>query len=122
MLGHLREFHKNPVSMLGRGWREHGDLVRFRLGPREFFLFTGPEAHDFYFRAPEDELDARAVYQFMVPIFGPGVAYDVSTDIMGEQLGFLYPALREAAMAQLCPYHVRGDQPLRRRARRQRRG
>ena len=98
LLGHLREFHKDPVSMLGRGWREHGDLVRFRLGPREFYLFTGPEAHDFYFRAPEDQLDARAVYQFMVPIFGPGVAYDVSTDIMGEQLGFLYPALREAAM------------------------
>ena len=98
LLGHLREFHKDPVAMLGRGWREHGDLVRFRLGPREFYLFTGPEAHDFYFRAPEDQLDARAVYQFMVPIFGPGVAYDVSTDIMGEQLGFLYPALREAAM------------------------
>ena len=98
LLGHLREFHKDPVSMLGRGWREHGDLVRFRLGPREFYLFTGPEAHDFYFRAPEDQLEARAVYQFTVPIFGRGVAYDVSPDIMSEQLGFLYPALRDAAM------------------------
>ena len=33
-----------------------------------------------------------------MPIFGRGVAYDVSPDIMSEQLGFLYPALRDAAM------------------------
>ena len=98
MLGHLPEFQKDPVSMLGRAWREHGDLARFRLGTREFYLFTGPEAHDCYFRAPEDQLDARAVYQFTVPIFGRGVAYDVSPDIMSEQLGFLYPSLRDAAM------------------------
>ncbi len=84
--------------MLSRGWREKGELVRFRLGPREFVLFTGPEAHDFYFRAPEDQLNAKAVYQFTVPIFGRGVAYDVSPEIMTEQLGFLFPALRETAM------------------------
>ena len=98
LLGHLLDFQKDPVAMLTRGWREHGDLVRFRLGPREFVLFTGPEAHDFYFRAPEDQLSAKAVYQFTVPIFGRGVAYDVSPEIMDEQLGFLFPALREAAM------------------------
>ncbi|MXW20100.1 MAG: cytochrome P450, partial [Gammaproteobacteria bacterium] len=64
LLGHLPEFQRDPVAMLDRCRREHGELVRFRLGPREFVLFTGPEAHDCYFRAPEDQLDARAVYQF----------------------------------------------------------
>ena len=98
MLGHLAEFQRDPVAMLERCWREHGELVRFRLGPREFVLFTGPEAHDCYFRAPEEQLDARAVYQFTVPVFGRGVAYDVAPEIMAEQLGFLYPALREAPM------------------------
>ena len=84
--------------MLSRGWREHGELVQFQLGPRTFVLFTGPDAHDFYFRAPEDQLNAKAVYQFTIPIFGRGVAYDVSPELMAEQLGFLFPALREAAM------------------------
>ena len=98
LIGHLSAFLKNPISMLSRGWREQGELVRFRLGPREFVLFTGPEAHDCYFRAPEDQLSAKAVYQFTVPIFGRGVAYDASPEIMDEQLGFLFPALREAAM------------------------
>ncbi len=88
--------------MLSRGSREHGDLVRFRLGHRKFVLFAGPEAHDCYFRAPEDQLNAKAVYQFTVPIFGRGVAYDVPPELMAEQLGFLFPALREAAMQRFA--------------------
>ncbi len=102
LIGHLLDFLKNPVSMLDRGWREQGELIRFRLGPREFVLFTGPEAHDCYFRAPEDQLSAKAVYQFTVPIFGRGVAYDASPELMDEQLGFLFPALREAAMRRFA--------------------
>ena len=102
LIGHLRDFRRNPVSMLSRGWREQGEIVRFRLGPRDCVLFTGPEAHDAYFRAPEEQLDAKAVYQFTVPIFGRGVAYDVAPEIMDEQLGFLYPALRDSAMRRFA--------------------
>ena len=98
LLGHLREFQREPVAMLLRARRDHGDLVRFRLGPRRFVLFAGPEAHDAYFRAPEEQLGAKDVYQFTVPIFGRGVAYDVSPELMDEQLGFLFPALRESAL------------------------
>ena len=101
LLGHLVEFQKDPVAMLTR-CTEHGDLVRFRLGPREFALFAGPRAHDCYFRAPEDQLNAKAVYQFTVPIFGRGVAYDASAELMDEQVGFLFPALREAALQRFA--------------------
>ena len=102
LIGNLPEFQRDPVAMLSRGWREHGELYRFRLGLRDFVLFTGPEAHDFYFRAPEDQLNAKAVYRFTVPIFGRGVAYDTSPEIMAEQLAFLFPALREAAMRKFA--------------------
>ena len=102
LIGHLLDFQNDPISLLSRGWRERGELVRFRLGPREFVLFTGPEAHDSYFRAPEDQLNAKAVYQFTVPIFGRGVAYDVAPELMAEQLGFLFPALRGAAMCKFA--------------------
>ena len=98
MLGHLAQFQKDPVSTLHRGWRDHGEIFRLRLGPRDLVLFVGPEAHDFYFRASDDELDAKAVYQFTVPIFGRGVAYDVAPEIMSEQLGFLFPALGTPSM------------------------
>ncbi len=102
LVGHLPEFVKDPVALLHRGWQEQGELFRFRIGPRNFALFTGPEAHDFYFRAPEDQLNAKAVYQFTVPIFGRGVAYDVAPELMAEQLGFLFPALRESAMRRFA--------------------
>ena len=102
LIGHLREFQRDPVAMLSRGCREHGDLFRFRLGVRDFVLFAGPEAHDFYFRAPETQLNAKAVYRFTVPVFGRGVAYDTSPEIMAEQLGFLFPALREAPMRKFA--------------------
>ena len=98
LLGHLWEFQKDPVAMLARGARERGELFQFRLGPRDFVLFSGPEAHDAYFKAPNEQLDAKSVYQFTVPIFGQGVAYDVSPELMTEQLGFLFPALRESSM------------------------
>jgi len=98
LLGHLREFQRDPVAMLCRGWRENGELFQFRIGPRKFVVFAGPEAHHAYFKAPEETLDAKSVYQFTVPIFGRGVAYDVSSEVMTEQLGFLFPALRESAM------------------------
>ncbi|MXZ30583.1 MAG: cytochrome P450 [Acidimicrobiia bacterium] len=103
LVGHLREFQREPVAMLRRAAHDHGDLVRFRLGPRQFVIFSGPEAHDAYFRAPETQLSAKDVYQFTVPIFGRGVAYDVSTELMDEQLGFLYPALRESMMETFPP-------------------
>ncbi len=102
LIGHLPDFLKDPVSLLDRGWQEQGELFRFRIGPRDFVLFTGPEAHDCYFRAPEDQLNAKDVYQFTVPIFGRGVAYDVTPELMAEQLGFLYPALRESAMRRFA--------------------
>ena len=104
LIGHLRDFVKDPVLMLSRGWRQHGELVRFRLGPKECVLFAGPEAHDCYFGAPDEQLDAKAVYQFTVPIFGRGVAYDVAPEIMDEQLGFLYPALRDSAMRRFAGF------------------
>ena len=47
-------------------------------------------------------LDAKPVYRFTVPIFGRGVAYDTSPEIMAEQLGFLFPALRDAAMRKFA--------------------
>lgn len=102
LIGHLRDFQRDPVAMLSRGWGQLGDLYQFKLGPRQFVLFAGPEAHDAFFSAPEEQLNAKSVYQFTVPIFGRGVAYDVAPSIMDEQLGFLYPALRDAAMQQFA--------------------
>ncbi len=102
LLGHFTEFQRDPVAMLSRGYNTHGELFQFKLGPKNFVLFAGLDAHDFYFRAKETQLNAKIVYRFTVPVFGNGVAYDTSPEIMAEQLGFLFPALREAPMRRFA--------------------
>ncbi len=98
ILGLALALQRDPLGLLLPAWREHGALFQLRLGGRDFVLFAGPEAHDAYFRAPDDQLSAREGYQFTVPIFGRGVAYDVLPERMAEQLGFLAPLLKGAAM------------------------
>lgn len=98
ILGQALALQRDPLGLLLPAWQEHGELFQFRLGGRDFVLFAGPEAHDAYFRAPDDQLSAREGYQFTVPIFGQGVAYDVVPERMAEQLGFLAPLLKGAAM------------------------
>jgi len=97
-LGHAPAFHRNPVGFLEEGRRRHGDIFRFKLCGRDVYALLSPRGHQAFFRASDDELSAREAYRFTVPIFGPGVAYAVSSELMDEQLRLLHPALRDDAM------------------------
>jgi sterol 14-demethylase len=94
-LGHAIEFRRNPVALLRRGRARFGDVFSFRLPGARVAVLSGPDAHAAYFAAPETVLSAREVYQFTVPIFGNGVVYDVVPEVLDEQMGFLFPALRD---------------------------
>jgi len=48
--------------------------------------------------SPDAILSAREAYQFTVPIFGKGVAYDATPDVMDQQLRMVHPALRDEKM------------------------
>lgn len=43
LLGHLGAFKKQPLEMLSAWWRQHGDALRFRLGPKTLHLFSHPD-------------------------------------------------------------------------------
>lgn len=94
-LGHAYAFWRRPVDLLRRGQKEFGDVWSLNLGGRRATVLTGPSASESFFRAPEDVLNARECYQFTVPVFGPGVAYDVTPAEMDRQLSFVHPALSE---------------------------
>ena len=98
LLGHFIEFLRGPIELMQRARDEAGELVRFKILNRDMVLFTGTEAHEAYFRAPDDQFNQREAYQFMVPVFGKGVVYDVEPEIMYEQLGMVVPALRISRM------------------------
>jgi sterol 14-demethylase len=58
-------------------------------------VLTGPEGNEAFFRASDEVLSARECYQFTIPVFGPGVAYDVPAKEMDRQLAFVHPAVTE---------------------------
>jgi sterol 14-demethylase len=89
------EFHRDPAGLLRRGRDRFGEIFSFLLAGKLVTVLTGPEANEAFFHAPDDQLSAKEAYQFTVPIFGKGIAYDVSPDVMSEQLGLLFPALRD---------------------------
>lgn len=107
-LGHALEFRRNPVALLGRGRARFGDIFSFRLAGSRVTALTGPRAQAAFFQAPDDQLSAREVYRFMIPIFGRGVAYDAVPEVMDEQMGFFFPALREERLQAYA--HVMQDE------------
>jgi len=94
-LGHAIEFHRDPAGLLQRGRDRFGEIFSFLLAGKLVTVLTGPRANEAFFHAADDQLSAKEAYQFTVPIFGKGIAYDVSPDVMSEQLGLLFPALRD---------------------------
>jgi sterol 14alpha-demethylase len=97
VLGHALELNRRPVDLLMRGRRRYGDLFRIALpGSPETIVMTGPSAQEKFFRLSEPDMSMREVYRLMTPIFGKGIAYDASPEIMQEQLGFFHAALRES--------------------------
>jgi len=103
-LGHAVDFYRRPVDFLGRARRQHGECFRFPLAGKQVNAFIGPRAHEAVFRAPDDQLGARDVYQFMVPIFGKGIVYDSPPALMDEQLGFVFPALKDERLRRYAAF------------------
>ncbi len=43
LLGHLGTFKKRPLETMSEWWRQYGDALRFRLGPKTLHLFSHPD-------------------------------------------------------------------------------
>jgi len=84
--GHLEELRSNPIGLMRRVREECGDVGQFRLADKEVVLLTGARANEFFFRAPEEELDQAEAYPFMTPIFGEGVIFDAPPERRREML------------------------------------
>ncbi len=84
--GHLGELRRDPIGLMQRVRAECGDVGRFDLAGRPVILLSGAEANEFFFRAPDADLDQAEAYPFMTPIFGKGVVFDASPERRREAL------------------------------------
>jgi sterol 14-demethylase len=83
---HLNELRSDPIGLMKRVRQECGDVGTFKLETRNVVLLTDAGANEFFFRAPEEELDQAEAYPFMTPIFGEGVVFDASPERRREML------------------------------------
>ena len=83
---HLDELCRDPIALMARVRAECGDVGEFTIGSRDVVLVTGADANEFYFRAPEEQLDQAEAYPFMTPIFGKGVVFDAPPERRREML------------------------------------
>ncbi|MFD1543741.1 cytochrome P450 [Nonomuraea guangzhouensis] len=83
---HLEELRTDPIALMRRVREECGAVGEFRLGGRPVVLLSGAEANEFFFRAPDEELDQAEAYPFMTPIFGEGVVFDATPEQRREAL------------------------------------
>ncbi|HEX9030344.1 MAG TPA: cytochrome P450 [Streptosporangiaceae bacterium] len=84
--GHLEELRSDPIALMRRVRDECGDVGTFDLAGRPVILLSGSEANEFFFRAPDEDLDQAEAYPFMTPIFGKGVVFDASPERRREAL------------------------------------
>jgi sterol 14-demethylase len=83
---HLDELRSDPIGLMRRVREECGDVGEFRLAGRPVVLLSGAEANEFFFRAPDEDLDQAEAYPFMTPIFGEGVVFDATPEQRREAL------------------------------------
>ena len=94
--GHLEDLRTDPIELMARVRAECGDVGEFRLADRPVVLLSGAEANEWFFRAPEEDLDQAEAYPFMTPIFGEGVVFDAPPERRREMLH--NQALRDSFM------------------------
>src|SRR5262245_49040413 len=95
LLGHAAKLKLGPMELLDEGRRQFGEIFALNLCGQRTAVLSGPKANEAFFRAGDDQFSTREAYQLLVPIFGKGIVYDSPPAIMDEQLGFLFPALKE---------------------------
>lgn len=108
--GHFQEFSTEPIRFLHRAYAECGELAEFDVAGLRTVLMVGAEAHEAFFRADENQLNAAAAYQMMVPIFGEGIQYGAEPDIGTQQLRIQQHGLRHKRMIGYVPTVVQETQ------------
>ncbi len=83
---HLEELRRDPIALMQRLRAECGDVGAFDLAGRPVILLSGADANEYFFRAPDEDLDQAGAYPFMTPIFGKGVVFDASPERRREAL------------------------------------
>lgn len=71
LIGHLLEFATTAERVIWRGYHEHGNVFRIRVGRREVIALLGRDYSNLFFKNKTQALSTRAAYPFFATMFAP---------------------------------------------------
>ena len=94
------------MLLMDEGYKTKGEVFTVPVLHKRITFLLGPHASPHFFKANDDEMSQKEVYEFNVPTFGPGVVFDVDHKVRAEQFRFFADALRSARLALYVPQFV----------------
>jgi sterol 14-demethylase len=103
VVGHAAQFLSNQLRLLERGYAEHGEIFRLRLGRRPAIVMVGPERAKWVFKHTDDHtLSIGPSLAFTQYLFGPDFYFLAPPDEYQHQRETLLPLFR----AHMAPSHL----------------
>lgn len=87
-------FASNPLKFATEMYEKHGEVYTLNILGKRLTFLVGPEAHAPFLAGNDRDMDQNEPYRFAVPLFGPGVVYDVDLATRNQQLRFMRDTLK----------------------------
>ncbi len=91
VLGHLIEFIRTPIELIGRGHREVGDVFSLRLPGKRAVVLLGTAHNRFFFGETDRKLSIRTAYPFFERMFAPEFYFFAGLDEYRRQREIVVP-------------------------------
>jgi len=99
LVGHAAQFLRDQLRLLERGYAEHGDIFRLRLGRRLAVVMVGPELAHWVFKHTDDlDLSIGPSLAFTRRLFGPDFYFLAEPEEYQHQRETLLPLFRGKMM------------------------
>jgi sterol 14alpha-demethylase len=92
--GHAIEFLRDHQRLLARGYAEHGEIFRLRLGRRHAVFLLGQDLTRWYFKETDHTLLIGPSLEFTADLFGPNLYYNADPDEYQRQREIGLPLFR----------------------------
>src|ERR1022692_123505 len=94
VVGHALQFLRDQRRLLERGYAEHGEIFRLRLGRRPAVVLLGPALARWGFKETDRSLLIGPSLAFTIDLFGPGFYYLAEPDEYQHQRQIMLPLFR----------------------------
>eukprot|EP00891_Asterochloris_glomerata_P008191 jgi/Astpho2/8191/e_gw1.00120.216.1_t len=106
-IGGIIKFAQGPMRLMDEGYKRYGEVFTVPVAHKKMTFLIGPHVSEHFFKASDDELSQKEVYEFSIPTFGKGVVYDIDHKIRAEHFRFFGEALKTSKLKEYVPHFVK---------------